>query len=119
MRVKNWTFILVLSVLGLFNSCTETEGPDSCGVGDPAKDLAWAKEWIQEMESAGLQQYSYLVQASFKGKPVFFMNLCCPFCKFALIVKDCQGNVVNDISSDQLSDQKIIWKPDNLVCKLD
>jgi hypothetical protein len=119
MKVKIWLFLLVIPVLGLAWSCQEPDGPVTCGVEDPVKNLAWIKAEIKEIEASGLLEYSYLIQANYKGNTVFFMGSCCPFCKFALIIKDCQGNVLTNVSSDQLMDQKVIWKPGNSVCNLD
>lgn len=116
MRAKIWLSLLVLSIVW---SCQEPDGPTVCGVEDPINELSWLKADLKEVENSGLLQYFYLVQASHKGKVVFYFSNCCPFCKFAIIIKDCQGNILNDVSSDQITDQKIIWKPANSFCKLD
>jgi hypothetical protein len=116
MRVKVWLSLLVFSVVW---SCQEPDGPTVCAVEDPIKELPWIQEELKEIENSGLPGYFYLVQANYKGDFVFFRGSCCPFCKFAIVIKDCQGNVLNNISFDQITDQKIIWKPANSFCKLD
>lgn len=110
--------LLLLSVL--FLSCRENDGPTSCAVADPVNDLAWIKQGIKELENSNLIEYSYLVQATYKGKTVFFFGSCCPFCKFAIVILDCQGDKLSEsISSSDLTNQKVIWKPANSVCNLD
>lgn len=119
MRVKIWLLLLVLPLFGTVLSCEEPDGPKVCGVEDPVKDLSWIKVDIKEIENSGLLQYAYLVQANYKGKVVFFMGYCCPFCKFAIVIRDCQGEILSNVSSDQLTDQKVVWRPTNSVCDLD
>jgi len=112
-------FLIILLVV-FFISCEENDGPTSCGVGDPVKDLPWLSQGIKEIETSGLLEYSYLVQATYKGETVFFFGSCCPFCKFAIIILDCQGKALSSsISSSDLVDSKVIWKPANSVCTLD
>jgi hypothetical protein len=81
------------------------------------EDLAWIKSIIQENSGSSLAEYSYLTQARYQGQTVFFFGSCYPFCNWALIVQDLQGNALEgDIRMDDLEDQKIIWQPANSVC---
>lgn len=110
--------VIILSVL--FLSCRENDGPTTCAVADPVNDLAWVQQGIKELENSNLIEYSYLVQATYKGETVFFFGSCCPFCKFAIIILDCQGKALSgSISSSDLVDSKVIWKPANSVCKFE
>lgn len=110
-------FLLLIVCSAFLFSCNEDENPAVCGVENPVEDLAWIKASIEEFSSDGLSNYSYLSQARYQGETVFFFGSCCPFCNWALIVKDCQGNVLEgDIKLTDLTDQKVIWQPDNSVC---
>jgi hypothetical protein len=112
--------LLLLFVFAFFFSCKESESPKTCGVENPVEDIAWIKEGIKENEATNLVQYSYLVQATYKGKTVFFFGSCCPFCKFVIVILDCEGKAIpGPISISDLIDQKVIWKPANSVCNLD
>lgn len=112
--------LLLLFVSALFFSCQESESPKACGVENPVKEIAWIKDAIKENEAGGLTVYSYLVQANYNGKTVFYFGSCCPFCKFAIVILDCQGEKLSgSISSSDLTNQKVIWKPANSVCNLD
>lgn len=112
--------LLLLCVLFLFFSCQESENPNPCGVVNPVREVDWIKDAIKENEAGGLAVYSYLVQAEYKGQPVFYFGSCCPFCKFAIVVLDCQGNKLSSsISSSDLVNSKVIWKPANSICNLD
>ena len=112
-------FFLILFCT-LFLSCRENDGPTTCAVAAPVNDLAWIQQGIKELENTSLIEYSYLVQATYKGETVFFFGSCCPFCKFALVILDCQGKAISgSISTADLIDQKVIWKPANSVCNLD
>lgn len=109
-------FLLILFSI-LFLSCRENDGPTACAVADPVNDLAWIQQEIKVLENSSLIEYTYLVQATYKGETVFFFGSCCPFCKFAIAILDCQGKAISgSISIADLSDQKVIWKPANSVC---
>jgi hypothetical protein len=111
---------LIILLCVLFLSCRENDGPTTCAVADPVNDLAWIQQGIKELENSSLIEYSFLVQGTYKGETVFFFGSCCPFCKFALVILDCQGKSISgSISTADLSDQKVIWKPANSVCNLD
>jgi len=111
---------LIILLCVLFLSCRENDGPTTCAVADPVNNLPWIQQGIKELENSSLIEYSYLVQATYKGETVFFFGSCCPFCKFALVILDCQGKSISgSISTADLSDQKVIWKPANSVCNLD
>ena len=115
MTTKSYLLVLLSSFLLL--GCNENDGPAVCGVENPMEDLAWIKSFIQENSGSALAEYSYLTQARYQGQTVFFFGSCCPFCNWAFIVQDCQGNALEgDIRMDDLEDQKIIWKPANSVC---
>ena len=112
--------ILIFLLSTLIFSCRENDEPTTCAVADPVNDLAWVQQGIKELENSNLIEYSYLVQATYKGETVFFFGSCCPFCKFAIIILDCQGKALSSsISSSDLVDSKVIWKPANSVCKFE
>lgn len=112
--------LLLLFVFTVFFSCQESENPKPCGVGNPVEDVDWIKDAIKENEAGGLAVYSYLVQADYNGKTVFYFGSCCPFCKFANVILDCQGEMLSgSISTSELTNQKVIWKPANSACNLD
>lgn len=113
--MKKYLFLFVFSSLLL--SCDNDEGPTSCGVENPVEDLAWIKASIEDVNNTGLSEYSYLSQAKYQGETLFFFGSCCPFCNWALIVTDCQGNALEgDIRLTDLSDVTVIWQPANSVC---
>lgn len=113
--MKKYLFLFVCSML-LF-SCYDDEGPSVCGVENPVRDLVWIKEGIKSASNPSYSEYSYLMQATYQGKTVFFFGYCDPLANWALIVKDCDGNrVEGEISFSDLKDQKVIWKPSNSVC---
>jgi hypothetical protein len=118
-EIMQKAFLIILLCV-LFLSCRENDEPATCAVADPVNDLAWIKQGIKELENTSLVEYSYLVQATYKGETVFYFGSCCPFCKFAIIILDCQGKALSSsISSSDLVDSKVIWKPANSVCTLD
>lgn len=110
-------YLLYLVFSAFFFSCNENEEPVSCGVENPVEDIAWIKAAIEEYSTNQNAQFSYLKQARYDGETVFFFGSCCPNCLWALIVKDCQGNVIEgDIAFEDLTSQEVIWQPSNSEC---
>lgn len=109
--------ILIFACMLVFMGCSENPGPAACGVENPIENLPWLKNAVQEAQSWGFSEYSYLIQASYQGNTVFYFGSCCPFCNWAIIIRDCQGNQIENVDLGQLKDQQTIWKPKNSVCE--
>jgi len=113
------SFLLVLLSSTLLFGCADSENPTSCGVENPVEDLAWLKEAIEFSQSNGLAGFAYLIQGTYKGKTVFIMETCCPFCLIISVVQNCRGEVIPDASVNDVKNKKVIWKPANSGCNLD
>lgn len=113
---------IFLFFITLSFSCNESDGPGICGVENPAENLPWLKQKIQEIESNSLSKYSYIQEAEYKGKTVFLFNSCCPFCSFVVTLVDCQGNDLgylnqeDGIRSEDLKAIQVIWTPEDSEC---
>lgn len=111
------SFLLVLLSAALLFACNENEGPAGCGVENPIEDLAWLKQEIENASVPSSSEYSFLMQATYQGQTIFFFGFCNPLWNYAAIIKDCQGNrIPGEVSSADLANQKVIWKPANSVC---
>jgi hypothetical protein len=110
------TRILPILVLAFLFSCQESEGPKNCNVANPIEDLPWLKEGIKSTQELNLVDYFYLVQGTYKGATVFTFLNCCPFCKFVPQILDCEGNVITNASINDVTNQKVIWRPATSVC---
>lgn len=110
-------FLLVFLSSAFLFGCADGENPTSCGVENPLEDLAWLKQDIENAADPRTSEYSFLMQATYRGQTVFFFGFCNPLWNYAAIIKDCQGNqVAGEVSVADLSNQKMIWKPSNSVC---
>ena len=111
------SFFLVLLSSALLFGCADSENPASCGVENPVEDLAWLKQEIKNASVPSSSEYSFLIQATYRGQTVFYFGFCNPLWNWAIILKDCQGNrVPGEVSSADLVNEKVIWKPANSVC---
>ncbi|TDQ18871.1 hypothetical protein DFQ04_0681 [Algoriphagus boseongensis] len=114
-------FPILVLILGLW-SCQDQEGPRACGTENPIEDLAWLKNLITEIEGYSLSEYNYVVQSTYRGKTIFLVQSCCPFCSYAVPIFDCQGNSLgyigqqDGIQPDDVKEGKVIWKPENSQC---
>jgi hypothetical protein len=96
--------LLILFCLLFSFACDEKEDPvTACGVSDPLENLAWLKQMAENAAIGGLSEFSYITQAKYKGKRVFYQGSCCPNCSWALILYD-------------LEDSEVIWQPDGSQC---
>lgn len=111
----------ILFCLLLSFACDEKNDPaTACGVADPVEDLTWLAELKEDAANGSLSEYSYIVQAKYKGQRVFYVGSCCPFCNWAIILYDCSGETVAyDASDNGLTDQTVIWQPENSECTFD
>ncbi|WPR76300.1 hypothetical protein [Algoriphagus sp. NG3] len=111
-------FYPILFCLVLSFGCKDNEDPaTACGVSDPMNDLPWLVEMKESLSQGGMGDSFYILQAKYKGKRVFYKGSCCPQCSTMLVFYDCDGNGINDdISYDDLDDQKVIWRPENSQC---
>ena len=111
------SLLLVLLSSALLFGCADKENLTSCGVENPVEDLAWLKQEIENASVPSSSEYSFLMQASYQGQTVFFFGFCNPLWNYAAIYKDCQGNRISGKPTfADLSNQKVIWKPENSVC---
>ena len=110
---------LLCIILGF--ACQDNNDPASaCGVNDPVENIPWLKQLAENSENESSEGYSYIAQAKFNGKRVFYLGSCCPFCNWALRLFDCEGNLISDeVNFEDLEDTEIIWQPDNSQCSFD
>lgn len=114
----------LLLVLILLASCNEEDPLIYCGTQNPTEDLPWLKAAIEQAEQSELAEYTYVMTGRYQGQSVFIFQSCCPFCNFAIIVLDCQGNSLgvlgsNDgIAVDDIENLTPIWIPANSVCQI-
>ena len=110
---------LLCIILGF--ACQDNNDPASaCGVNDPVENIPWLKQLAENSENESSEGYSYIAQAKFNSKRVFYLGSCCPFCNWSLRLLDCEGNLISDeVNFEGLEDTEIIWQPDNSQCSFD
>ena len=95
---------------------------NSCGVSDPAEDLPWLKSVIEEIEFTEIgRQFMYVQEARYLGKSVFIIGNCCPYCNVIIPVYDCDGELVCNLGTCNVSlfkNRKLIWSGDPFECTL-
>ena len=120
--MKNPTRLLQIVILIAFTvmfSCKK-DSDNTCNVSNPAEDLAWLKNTIEDLKSlpdGGM--YSYISMAMYNGETVFLMGYCNPAANYVTPVFNCSGDsigLIGEISMDSLTDQQVIWKSENSLC---
>jgi hypothetical protein len=100
-------------------SCEKDNNKDSdtnkCNVSNPAEDLDWLKQEINDVEQ---DEYSYYVMATYKGETVFYYGNCNPVINYISIVRNCTGDslgLTNDLY-DELTEISTLWKHADSKC---
>lgn len=118
------TFLIVLMLLSF--SCPDNDDKEIplCGTNNPIEELAWLKSVINEINlpDSLFAKYFYISQASYKGETIFIIDNCCPTCNTAIIIYDCEGEILgylgDKIRIDEIDYSKIIYKPNDFACNL-
>lgn len=106
---------LAALVLLIAFACKE-ESITVCSTNDPANDLPWLKEKIDNIKNSPERKYFQMEQAEYNGQFVFYANNCCPYCSTIMIYYDCDGNALESVDNSKLKNFKTIWKPDDFAC---
>lgn len=119
--MKNILLIFALFVF-FCSSCQQNENPRlACGVSNPAVNLTWLSEKIEELEASEFSRnYSYINQVAHEGQTLFVLASCCPNCNWAPVYYDCEGSVVvdDDLVFSELTGMKLVWKSASSTCKV-
>ncbi len=117
-------FIAGITMMMVF-SCEKDKFENTCGVGNPVKELTWLKDQIEYIEQLDPEdsKYYYFKMAEYQGATVFLPGNCNPVLNMIYVVLDCSGerigiigNGEDMISWDQLTGQQVIWKAENSAC---
>jgi hypothetical protein len=122
----NPIIIISLIIITLFSvSCRQPDTDLICNVQDPAENLPWLAEKVDELESMSdsFLSYWYISRSVYNGEPVFILGSCCPFCTVLTEVFDCQGNSIgfieagdNQIPASVANSARVVWKPADFQC---
>jgi len=118
-------YIYHFAFLGLLAfSCSDDPDPiKACDV-DNVLDMPWLAERIEELESSEFSRtYSSISMGTYNSQTVFISGNCCPNCNSVITVSDCSGNNLgiigqDDISADEITDRKVIWKSSENSCNI-
>ena len=107
--------ILVLLVFLIFQSCADVM-QDDCGVDNPVEDLEWLK---LQTENVPKESFVFLVRGRYKGRTVFFFDVCNRFWPSLHVISDCRGELMEDASVNDIVEQEVIWRPEGSKCGFD
>lgn len=112
---------MIFAMLLVFSSsCQQNENPRvACGVSNPAVNLTWLSEKIEELEASEFSRdYSYINQVLFEGQTLFALGNCCPNCNWAPVYYDCEGSIFEDdnLVFEELTVVELIWKSASSTC---
>ncbi|WP_215226564.1 hypothetical protein [Echinicola shivajiensis] len=116
--MKKAVYFLFACFLVFAISCKDEEQPSaSCGVENPAEDLAWMKPVIDELKSTEIgRDYGYIRSGNYEGNNYYYVGSCCPNCNWAPIFYNCEGEVQEDLEISDLTEVKLVWKSESNMC---
>lgn len=106
--------LVLIAVLA--SACDRNDAP--CSTENPLEELAWLKELAEENEthaSNGSAGY-YIYQGRYKSKDVFINDICCPQCMVIVQVYNCNGEVLEGVTPDDVSAKVLIWQSEESPC---
>lgn len=122
--MRRSVFLLLVFAL-TFGSCSEddVEPLQACETQNVLVDLPWLAELIEEQEQSFIgQNFSFISTGKIKGRRVFVLNNCCPYCSMLPPpVYDCSGNILGDLATrgfefEEIDNYEVIWKSSNNGC---
>lgn len=117
--------LLFLLISLVFSSCSqdEVEPLQACDTQNVLVDLPWLAALINEQEQSFIgQNYSFISSGKIKGRRVFILNNCCPYCSMTPPpVLDCSGNELGDVATSgfeikEIDNYEVIWKSSKNSC---
>jgi hypothetical protein len=119
MRQFNFMAIFLIIVCITLSSCEKDDdigfGNNTCNVSNPAEELGWLKEAIDNVRQ---DDYSYYVMAKYNGETVFYYGNCNPLIDYVSTTHTCSGERIeftNDFQAE-LTDKRILWKHKESKC---
>lgn len=89
----------------------------ACKTENPLEDLQWLKELtVKNEEYASNVAGYYIYQGRYDRKDVFINDICCPACMVIISVYNCNGEVLEGVTADQVTDQHLIWQSEESPC---
>ncbi|MCU0400364.1 MAG: hypothetical protein MUE75_05020 [Algoriphagus sp.] len=107
--------IWIVAIILILQSCADVM-QDDCGVDNPVEDLEWLK---LQTENVPKESFIFLVRGRYKGRTVFFFDVCNRFWPTLPIIRDCLGELIEDASVNDIVEQQVIWRPEDSKCSFD
>lgn len=103
----------IILVLVLSSCSNDDDNNLTCNVEDAVEELVWLNEMVST-----LTDYEYIRTANYMGDAIFYNVNCDPTVNYVSILYNCEGEELgftNDFR-DQLSNDQILWLPENSQC---
>jgi hypothetical protein len=120
-------FIVLITTASCRESVVVGEGSPQalCGGSNPLMELDWLRYTVEQINTqthTGMDMFVY--SATYEGRRVFFVDICCPACNFLPPeIIDCEGQslgrLFDGISPDDVVNRSVIWRTENGVCTRD
>lgn len=89
--------LLILSLIFLMDfSCEQSDEIETldCDVENPLEDLQWLKEIKDDITMPGSMTRAQIIQYTFHGENVFWVNICYDCLDGIISVRNCEGEVI-------------------------
>jgi hypothetical protein len=104
-------FAIALSCSDESDCAEECENSSFCGVDNPAENLPWLKEQINELEQWNHGDYFYFASVRYMGMPAILQSNCCINCDSRPRLLNCDGEEIetDGFVMEQLTHFKLLY----------
>lgn len=113
----NFQWLIATIILSIPLISCEKGDNNTCNVSNPAEDITWLKEAIDDVKQ---DKYSYYLMADYNGETIFYYVNCNPVVNYASFILNCNGDNLGSTNSlqDELTDITILWKHEESECSI-
>ncbi len=106
------TIVVLITLISCEKDASQSKKAEilnKCNVSNPAEEIAWLKEAINNVKN---DEYSYYAMANYKGETVFYYGNCNPAGNYVSVVRNCSGDNLGNTNAlqDELTNITILWK---------
>jgi len=112
-----------LSLLACNNDDLDVPVIAACNTTNPIEDLAWLKTQVNEIKNGESDtfKYFYIEIAEYQNQTIFVSNNCCSICGTVVPIYNCKGEQLGflggEITTDELTNKKTIFRRDDFPCQ--
>lgn len=109
--------ILALFVFMLAVACNDDDQAILTCDANTISNTDWFVDLVEDIEDSTFRsKYFYYTKAIYQQQDVIIFRSCCPFCRIAPAVYNCNGEQLTDIQYNSFTNEILLWKSEMNEC---